>query len=118
MKPAVFEYYDPTSLREALELLARLGEDAKVLAGGQSLVPTMNFRLARPANLVPARIERIPNGTIDPNSGPVSEVAGISMHEQRTFRFDAPKNHPRVGRRTRLSAGLAPFAGAGVIEFH
>jgi CO/xanthine dehydrogenase FAD-binding subunit len=52
MKPAVFEYYDPTTLGEALSLLARLGDDAKVLAGGQSLVPTMNFRLARPANLV------------------------------------------------------------------
>ncbi len=52
MKPAGFEYHDPTTLSEAAALLARLGEDARVLAGGQSLVPLMNFRLARPAHLV------------------------------------------------------------------
>ncbi len=52
MKPAVFEYFDPTSVSESVSLLARLGEDARVLAGGQSLVPLMNFRLARPAQLV------------------------------------------------------------------
>ena len=52
MKPAGFEYHDPTTLSEATALLGRLGEDARVLAGGQSLVPLMNFRLARPAHLV------------------------------------------------------------------
>jgi carbon-monoxide dehydrogenase medium subunit len=52
MKPAAFEYYAPTSLDEALEILARLGYDGKVLAGGQSLVPAMNFRMALPAALV------------------------------------------------------------------
>lgn len=52
MKPAAFEYYDPVTLHEALGLLAQLGEDAKVLAGGQSLVPMMNFRMVRPSHLV------------------------------------------------------------------
>ena len=52
MKPATFEYHDPATLSEATALLSRLGEDARVLAGGQSLVPLMNFRLARPAHLV------------------------------------------------------------------
>lgn len=52
MKPATFEYHDPATLSEATALLGRLGEDARVLAGGQSLVPLMNFRLARPAHLV------------------------------------------------------------------
>ncbi len=52
MKPAHFEYYDPTNLTEALSLLAKLSEAARPLAGGQSLVPMMNFRLARPANLI------------------------------------------------------------------
>ena len=52
MKPAPFEYDAPTELEEALALLARHGEDAKVLAGGQSLVPLLNFRLARPARLI------------------------------------------------------------------
>jgi aerobic carbon-monoxide dehydrogenase medium subunit len=52
MKPAAFEYHAPRSLDEALALLAKHGGDGRVLAGGQSLVPTMNFRLARPAVLI------------------------------------------------------------------
>jgi carbon-monoxide dehydrogenase medium subunit len=52
MKPAPFEYHAPRSVDEALALLARHGWDAKALAGGQSLIPMMNFRLAQPAILV------------------------------------------------------------------
>ncbi len=52
MKPAPFEYEAPASLDAALDLLARHGGDAKILAGGQSLIPVMNFRLAEPALLV------------------------------------------------------------------
>ena len=52
MKPAPFQYYAPDTLEEALALLQEHGWDAKVLAGGQSLIPTMNFRLAQPAVLV------------------------------------------------------------------
>lgn len=52
MKPAIFEYYDPTTVDEALGLLSQLGDEAKVLAGGQSLVPMMNFRLVRPPHLI------------------------------------------------------------------
>jgi CO/xanthine dehydrogenase FAD-binding subunit len=52
MKPAPFKYLAPTSVEEALSHLAEYGYDAKVLAGGQSLIPTMNFRLAQPAVLV------------------------------------------------------------------
>jgi aerobic carbon-monoxide dehydrogenase medium subunit len=52
MKPPRFEYLLPRSLDEALAMLAQHGEDAKVLAGGQSLVPLLNFRLVRPAYLV------------------------------------------------------------------
>ena len=52
MKPAKFDYYAPTTLDEALELLARHGPDAKVLAGGQSLMPMMNLRLVRPAVVI------------------------------------------------------------------
>ncbi|HMF48302.1 MAG TPA: xanthine dehydrogenase family protein subunit M [Candidatus Saccharimonadales bacterium] len=48
MKPAKFDYYDPQSLEEALALLDRHPDDAKVLAGGQSLMPLLNMRLARP----------------------------------------------------------------------
>lgn len=52
MKPAQFEYFCPGSLDEALGLLAQYGDDAKVLAGGQSLVPLMNMRLAKPSVIV------------------------------------------------------------------
>ncbi len=52
MKPARFEYYNPATLSEALALLVQLGDGVKVLAGGQSLVPMMNFRLVRPSHLV------------------------------------------------------------------
>jgi carbon-monoxide dehydrogenase medium subunit len=58
MKPAKFEYHAPTDLQEALSVLAESGDEAKVLAGGQSLVPSMNFRLARPGVLVD--INRVP----------------------------------------------------------
>lgn len=51
MKPPPFEYHAPATVEEACELLGSL-EDAKVLAGGQSLIPLLNFRLARPAHLI------------------------------------------------------------------
>ena len=52
MKPPKFAYAAPETLAEALELLAEGGPDARLLAGGQSLVPAMNFRLARPSLLI------------------------------------------------------------------
>ena len=52
MKPAAFKYIAATSLEHALSLKAQHGDDAKFLAGGQSLLPTMNFRLAQPAILI------------------------------------------------------------------
>ena len=52
MKPAAFAWHRPRSVDEALELLAQHADDEKPLAGGQSLVPAMNFRLAQPARLV------------------------------------------------------------------
>ncbi len=52
MKPAPFKYIAATSLEHALALKAEHGDDAKFLAGGQSLMPTMNFRLAQPAILI------------------------------------------------------------------
>jgi carbon-monoxide dehydrogenase medium subunit len=52
VKPAAFEYHRPKHLDEALQLLAELGDEARPLAGGQSLVPMMNMRAARPEHLV------------------------------------------------------------------
>jgi CO/xanthine dehydrogenase FAD-binding subunit len=52
LKPAPFEYHRPRKIDDALRLLNELGEDGKVIAGGQSLMPLMNFRIAQPAHLV------------------------------------------------------------------
>jgi carbon-monoxide dehydrogenase medium subunit len=53
MKPAPFRHYAPSTVEDAVALLAQLApQDGRVLAGGQSLVPTMAFRLARPAHLI------------------------------------------------------------------
>ena len=52
MIPAAFEYEKATSVDDAAQKLGRLGDEAKVLAGGQSLVPMLNMRLSRPAVVV------------------------------------------------------------------
>jgi aerobic carbon-monoxide dehydrogenase medium subunit len=52
MIPAAFEYHAPSTIDEATALLAKLGEDAKILSGGQSLIPLMKLRLASPTHLV------------------------------------------------------------------
>src|SRR3954468_2875763 len=75
MKPAPFKYIAAATLEQALALKARYGDDAKFLAGGQSLIPAMNFRLARPAVL------------IDINS--LQECAGIASHESGGTRIGA-----------------------------
>ncbi|HET9588154.1 MAG TPA: xanthine dehydrogenase family protein subunit M [Anaerolineales bacterium] len=58
MKPAPFEYHAPDSLEEALAILRDTGSDSKLLAGGQSLVPAMNFRVVQPSVLID--LNRIP----------------------------------------------------------
>ncbi len=62
MKPAAFEYHAPASIDEALKILATHGDEARVLAGGQSLVPLMATRLARPGHIIDinriGRVER------------------------------------------------------------
>ncbi len=83
MKPPIFDYHAPTTVDEALALLARYGGDAKVLAGGQSLMPLLNFRLSRPAALVD--LNRIPAlAYIAERDGHVRLGA---MTRQRTIEF-------------------------------
>ena len=55
MYPAAFEYHTPTTVKDALGLLGKLGDDAKILAGGHSLIPMMKLRLAQPKHLVDLR---------------------------------------------------------------
>lgn len=52
MKPTAFEYFTPSTVQEALQLLESQGDEAKIIAGGQSLVAMMNFRAARPEALI------------------------------------------------------------------
>ena len=78
MKPASFAYHRAASVGEALELLAREGEDAKVIAGGQSLVPLMAFRLARPSALVD--ITRISDLRYLRRDGDVLRIGALATH--------------------------------------
>ncbi|WP_129782455.1 FAD binding domain-containing protein [Peristeroidobacter soli] len=82
MKPAAFEYIAPVTVEEALEALGGSGKDARVLGGGQSLVPMMNFRLAQPELL------------IDLNR--ISELAGIAIREDGVVRIGAMTRHRTV----------------------
>ncbi|HKW94241.1 MAG TPA: FAD binding domain-containing protein, partial [Methylomirabilota bacterium] len=59
MKPAPFEYHRPASLAEAFDLLDRYGDEGRILAGGQSLVPALNLRLASPRAIID--INRLPD---------------------------------------------------------
>jgi carbon-monoxide dehydrogenase medium subunit len=91
VKPAPFDYVPARSADEALEALARHGADAKVLAGGQSLLPLLNLRLARPAVVLD-----------------INRVAGLDA-------IEAPDGELRVGALVRLralerwAAGRAPL---------
>ncbi|PYM03832.1 MAG: carbon monoxide dehydrogenase, partial [Candidatus Rokuibacteriota bacterium] len=55
MYPASFDYHAPGSVQEAISLLGKLGEDAKLLAGGHSLIPMMKLRLAQPKHVIDLR---------------------------------------------------------------
>ena len=101
MKPGAFAYHAPHSEDEALALLAQLGSDAKVLAGGQSLVPAMNFRLARPTALVDLnRVTSLAFLTELPNGG----LRIGAMTRQRTVERSAI-----VGARSPLLADAMPW---------
>jgi carbon-monoxide dehydrogenase medium subunit len=80
MKPPPFEYFAAESLEEALEVLSVHGDEAKALAGGQSLIPLLNFRLARPTVIVDLnRIHELGRLTPLPNGG----IAVGAMSRQR-----------------------------------
>jgi aerobic carbon-monoxide dehydrogenase medium subunit len=81
MKPAPFEYFAPTKMDEALGYLSHYGYDAKVLAGGQSLIPMMNFRLAQPSVIVD--INNIPElSNIRGNEDGGLTIGAMARHNQ------------------------------------
>ena len=99
MKPVSFKYFAPHTVDDALDLLATHGDEGKILAGGQSLVPAMNFRLARPANLID--INRIDALDYVREDGGELRIGALARHA----RFEAPVSGgalsaflPRVAR--------------------
>ena len=107
MKPAPFEYFSPRTLDDALSLLAQYGGDAKPLAGGQSLIPAMNFRLATPAVLVDLN-------AIDGLSGITEHEGALSiggMTRQRVLERSAA-----VARHAPLVAAAMPFVAHAAIR--
>jgi aerobic carbon-monoxide dehydrogenase medium subunit len=102
MKPPRFEYHAPTTVEEALRLLTRYQGDAKVLAGGQSLMPLLNFRLLRPVALIDLnRIAALSYiGEVD------GQVRLGAMTRQRAVEFS-----PVVRRRLPLLAEATRWVG-------
>ena len=92
MKPPPFAYSAPTRVDEALGVLAELGPDGKVLAGGQSLVPMLNMRLAAPAHLVDV-------------NGLAAELGGIEA-DGSGVRVGALVRHAALERSTEAAATL------------
>jgi aerobic carbon-monoxide dehydrogenase medium subunit len=99
MKPVSFRYFAPRTVDDALDLLDTHGQEGKILAGGQSLVPAMNFRLARPASLID--INRIDALDYVREDGGELRIGALVRHA----RFEAPVSRgalsaflPRVAR--------------------
>lgn len=78
MYPAAFRYYRAGSMKEAADLLSQLGEDARALAGGQSLIPLMKLRLARPSALVDLNF--IPNVSIIHKRDQEIRIGALAHH--------------------------------------
>ncbi len=120
MKPAPFEYHAPDSVEEAISLLAEHGYDAKPLAGGQSLIPAMNFRLARPAVLVDlnriAELSLIREAETAEEAGSLPAVGGGAGDSARDHglrigamtRQRAVERSPLVAERAPLVAEMMP----------
>jgi len=100
MKPPPFDYYNPTSVGEALTHLAEHGYDAKALAGGQSLIPMLNFRLAQPAVLVD--LNRIADLSF------IRETDDGGLHLGAMTRHYQVENDPLVAEKAPLIAEAMP----------
>ncbi|MEE2662019.1 MAG: FAD binding domain-containing protein [Pseudomonadota bacterium] len=99
MKPVPFKYTQASTWKDAVSLLGEYGEDAKLLAGGQTLVPAMNFRLARPNALID--LNTISNSAYTKTTDTHICIGGLARHIQ----FDVPLTDgplreflPRVSR--------------------
>jgi len=100
MKPAPFEYHSPNSLEQALEFINQYADEGKILAGGQSLVPAMNFRVVQPSVLID--LNRIKEMSYIHEDGNVIRVGAMSR--ERHLEVD-----PSIAKHTPLLAEAAPF---------
>jgi 2-furoyl-CoA dehydrogenase FAD binding subunit len=96
VKPVAFRYERPGSVEEAVALLAEHGDEAKVLAGGQSLVPALNMRVARPSVIVD--VNRLPLGDVSCENGSWRVGALVRQADRRLL------DHP-------LLAEAIPYVG-------
>ena len=102
MYPASFDYKRPASVDEAIALLAQHGDDAKVLAGGHSLIPAMKLRLARPAVIVD--IGRIANLSYIREAGGAVAIGATTTHQEI-------ESSPLVAAKSPLLAETAAHIG-------
>jgi len=105
MKPPSFLYACPRSLDEAIALLAEYGEDAKVLAGGQSLVPMLNLRLAGPKVLVD--LNRIPELSYLRRDSGTLRIGAMTRHRDLEISAEARLAEPLLARVAREIGHLA-----------
>jgi len=98
VKPAPFRYADPGTLDEALAVLSDEGEGAKVLAGGQSLLPLLSMRLAAPTTLVD--INRVPGLDTVEATGDGVRVGALVRHNQLLRHDAAARVQPLLARAT------------------
>jgi aerobic carbon-monoxide dehydrogenase medium subunit len=112
MKPAIFEYHAPTTIDAAIGLLARYQGEARLLAGGQSLLPMMNFRLVSPAAIID--LNRIPDLAYIRNGNGTVRLG--AMTRQRTVEFSpiVAKHLPLLVEAIKLVAHL-PIRSRGTI---
>ena len=96
MKPAKFTYACPSSVDEALSLLALGGEDAKLLAGGQSLVPLLNLRMAQVSSLID--LNRLADLSFIRRENGMLCVGALTRHRQIEVSDEARTAHPLVSR--------------------
>jgi len=95
MLPAPFEYHTPDTLDEAIEQLAELGDDAKVLAGGQSLIPLLKLRLASPAHLID--INRVPGLDVIEEHDGVLRIGALFRHKSAERSRILAEKYPVIG---------------------
>jgi aerobic carbon-monoxide dehydrogenase medium subunit len=114
MIPPVFEYFQPKTIPEAIALLHQYGEEAKILSGGQSLIPMMKFRLARPGYLID--INRIPSLSYIKEENGYLKIGGLTREAELEDSLLVQNKYPILFDTTRVIAdpqvrNMATLAG-------